>query len=296
MAAPVVVEVPAVSALLAAVVPFLTWIVAMGALYVWRQSVGAVLLWLADQLDRVNVRILTKTFHLFGPLAALLRSVVSRVDRALGAAALWGESRAAALFSFFLTTQVWIAREIADLAVDVFHLTNALALKVAHLAVKQVPGSLVKTTIATVRVVKTVTSLQYKALTARFARLEHRVASLAHASTGAITYPWGRVGTLERKVAGQAKRLTRLEKGALAATAVAAVAVALKRLGLGWARCPNVGRLGKRACSMDTDLLETLLGASLVLTSAISIAQLARELQEPTELVTDALKSLVKEF
>jgi hypothetical protein len=47
---------------------------------------------------------------------------------------------------------------------------------------------------------------------------------------------------------------------------------------------------------MDTDLLESLLGGALLLTSAISLSQLAHELQEPTELVTDAMHRLVREF
>lgn len=163
-------------------------------------------------------------------------------------------------------------------------------------------GTISKTTKVTTTVVKRVTVVQgvtakqLVAVRRDLAALKHRVAALSVAGAGAIALPWPRLGTLERKAAAQAKRLTKVEKrfGALAFAGL--VAAALAKLGAGWIRCSNVRKTGKRVCGMDTDLLETLLGSTLLLTSAISLEQLARELQEPAELVTDAMHKLVREF
>lgn len=131
---------------------------------------------------------------------------------------------------------------------------------------------------------------------ARLRALERRIAHAATATAGAIAKPFPRIGALERKVAAQGKRLTRLEKAALAAVGVGSVALALGRLGLGWLRCNNVKRTGKRVCGMNPDLLDGLLASTLLLTGAISIRTLARELREPTDIAASALGSLVTEL
>lgn len=141
-----------------------------------------------------------------------------------------------------------------------------------------------------------VAKAQFTRIDRRIDGIEARVKAAAIAVPAAVALPFPRIGSLERSARAQAKRLTKVERrfGALAFTAL--VAGALTRLGAGWIRCGNVRKTGKRVCGMDTDLLETLLGGTLLLTSAISLETLAHELQEPAELVTDALHRLVREF
>lgn len=152
------------------------------------------------------------------------------------------------------------------------------------------------TVVKRVTVVQGVTAAQLSRLARRVNQLDARVKAAAIAVPGAIALPFPRIGSLERRAKAQAKRLTKVERrfGALAFTGL--VAAALARLGAGWIRCTNVRKAGKRVCGMDTDLLETLLGSTLLLTSAISLEQLARELQEPAELVTEGMRRLVREF
>ena len=168
----------------------------------------------------------------------------------------------------------------------------------AHRGVKAagVGAKVTTTVVKRTTVVQGVTRAQLARFGRRVARIEARMAAIPLLGAGAIALPFPRIGSLERRAKAQGKRLANVERKLGALTFTALVAAALTKLGAGWLRCTNVRKTGKRVCGMDTDLLETMLGATLLLTSAISLEQLARELQEPTELVTKALHSLVREF
>lgn len=294
MAAPAAPEVPAVGALVAAMGLALVWVASSGMLTVWRRSLGKLLIWLADQLD--TVKFFGK--HIFGFLSSRLRALEKTVDHWLGEAVEWSGKGATVLFRFFIDIQKWMAREIADLAADTYHaltgVTTTTVTKVTkvinHTVVKPINGKL-KVITKTATVMPTLALKRIKTLEAKVVRLSRAV---AHAGTVALPFP--RIGALERKAKAQAARIGRLEKLLLGGVAVGAVWAALRRLGLGWTRCSNVTKTGKRVCGMDPDLLESLLGATLILAGTISLEQLARELQEPAELVTDAMHGLIREF
>lgn len=56
------------------------------------------------------------------------------------------------------------------------------------------------------------------------------------------------------------RRLSRIEKYSLGGLAAGALAIGLARIGLGWARCNNVGRMGRALCRTPGNLLNDLLG------------------------------------
>lgn len=296
MPGPEVAEAPAIGALLASLALVLAYGASTGLLTAWRHSLGNLLTWLADQVDAVRLPKIIGGGHVFGVVASLLRALDRNVDAALGAIVEWSGKGAALFFRWFLSIQLWIVHEIADLATDVWHgLANVEQVTVTRVQ-KVVTHTVTQPITKRVTIVKETGAQALSRLTSRVHALEAQVSRVAHAIPHALPSPFPRIGRLEREAEAQAGRLSRLEKLSLSAAGAAVTLAALKRFGLGWLRCNNVGRLGKRACSLDTDLLESLLGASLLLTSAISIEQLARELQEPTELVTDGLKSLIREF
>src|SRR3954453_16237663 len=119
MAAPAAApEVPALAALLVSMAAALAWAASTGLLQVWRRSLGRLLTWMADNLDKVGLKIATKTIRPLAPLASMLRSMVYTVDHYLGEAAIWSGEAAATFFHYFLALNLWMAREIADLARD----------------------------------------------------------------------------------------------------------------------------------------------------------------------------------
>lgn len=291
MAAPAVPEVPAVAALLAAAASAIVWLVALGMLYVWRRSLGKLLVWMADQLDRASVTILHKSFHIFGPLSKLLRSLEYTVDHYLGEAVVWGERSAATLFSFFITVQVWMAAEIADLATDVWHALRVNTSTITHTITKTITHTVVKPITKTVTVVKATGAAAITRLTKQVHAIDVRLTKAVHAAAHAVAGTLPRIRGLERRVETQGQRLTRLEKAAATAVGAAVVLTALKRLGLGWLRCNNVGKAGKAVCGMDASLLESLLLDAALLSVAFNIETFAKELQgithEAATLITD---------
>lgn len=235
-----------------------------------------------------------------------VRAVSQRVNAVFSAAALRLEGAISKTWHVlaYLIEQtghaIWEATQVGARAlwlVEVKYPLDVLSF-LAHKGV-QAAGAGAKVTNVTVQKIYRTTGVakaQLARLDRRIDALNARVKAAAIAVPGAVALPFPRIGSLERRAKAQAKRLTKVERrfGTLAFAGL--VAAALARLGLGWARCSNVRKAGKRVCGMDTDLLETLLGSTLLLTSAISLETLARELQEPAELVTDAMHRLVREF
>lgn len=71
-----------------------------------------------------------------------------------------------------------------------------------------------------------------------------------------------RVGITSKQMRRLARRIGKLEKATIGLGAVALVATALGRMGLGWLRCPSLGRLGKRFGCGGFALWEALLALS----------------------------------
>jgi len=104
------------------------------------------------------------------------------------------------------------------------------------------------------------------------------------------------LGALNRYAHGALNhRLTRLEERLAGAAITAGAIAALSRIAP-WVRCSNVGKLGRTVCRTETNFLDALLAGSLLIVGTISLAQFARELREPTDLVMDGLEGFVREL
>lgn len=93
----------------------------------------------------------------------------------------------------------------------------------------------------------------------------------------------GRVRAAEDEIASLWERVKGLGVGAVGGAALGALAFALSKLGVSWARCNNVGRVGKNLCGMDQSLLEALLADSLLVLGTLSLAEFAREMVGVTD-------------
>ena len=92
------------------------------------------------------------------------------------------------------------------------------------------------------------------------------------------------------------KRLRHLERIGVGAIGVGALAMALGRLRLGWLRCRNVGRVGRRVCGMDASLLESLLLDSFAVLSVVSVVEFANDLRAVEDEALTIMGRLVREF
>ncbi len=92
-------------------------------------------------------------------------------------------------------------------------------------------------------------------------------------------------------------RWIRAHPAAIASTAfTGAIAWALARLGIGWARCNTWNKLGKGWCGMNPTMLESLISGALVVAGSISIVELAKECQAFESTAEDGLKFFVREL
>lgn len=130
----------------------------------------------------------------------------------------------------------------------------------------------------------------------RWLRRHQKGLAAAIAGAGAITLPWGGAGRLERKVAGQAKRLGRLEKITAGLGVVALIFSALRRLG--W-KCMPGRKTGRAVCgleSLDAGLLESLLADAVAVLSITSVVEFAKALQVVEDEAVGVLGHLIREF
>ena len=137
---------------------------------------------------------------------------------------------------------------------------------------------------------KTVTII--RPVQARVVRVTKYVAARTSAVAGELEHviEWdlprlrARTKALEDRV-GKLARSLRKEVPVLAGLSfVAAVAAVLARLGLSWARCNNVGKVGKSVCGMNPSLLESLLADSLLVVGSLSLVEFAEEMVGVTDL------------
>jgi hypothetical protein len=105
-----------------------------------------------------------------------------------------------------------------------------------------------------------------------------------------------RVKTLEDELGKLWNRVRGLSPSIIGGIAVGALAVALGRLGLGWARCSNVGKVGRRICGLDQNLLESLLLDTLAIVGTVSLIEFIRDAQAIEAVALDALGGFIREF
>lgn len=106
----------------------------------------------------------------------------------------------------------------------------------------------------------------------------------------------GRVREAEDEIGRLWDRVRGLSRPAIGGLALGALTFALGRLGIGWARCSNVGKVGRSLCGMNPDLLESLLAGAVVVASPISVVELAKAAQKFTSEAEDGLRWFVREL
>lgn len=106
----------------------------------------------------------------------------------------------------------------------------------------------------------------------------------------------GRVREAEDEIAKLWDRVRGITLPSAIGLGVGAVAAILARLGLGWTRCSNVGKVGRNICGMNTDLLDALLAGALVVASPISVVELTKAAQAFTGEAVTGLRWFVREL
>lgn len=265
------------------------FIVCLSMQQAWRKTLGVLLIDLANLLDKASVNVGVRRIHLFGPLTSALRGLEKSVDHALGAAAIFCEHKATALFQLLRTLLVQLVDELRDLARSTEH---ALGLA-PTITLGQIRKQIAAAEAYAARRLKTVEAQLHGEADRLFGKARHGIDVLTKRLD--VTIPKriaraeARVGALEHEIHGLRGRAGRIEALLGIGAITTLVGTALARMGLRWLRCGNVRKAGESVCKMDSNLLESLLVDAAALTVAFDLVTFAKEVQAITGTVADEI-------
>jgi hypothetical protein len=264
---------PAIGEAVVAASLFLAWLVAFGLLFVYRSTLGAIALGLANRIEGIGISTRIGSIHPFGPLADAIRFVDNEIRDGLGWAVANTERAASWLFHTATAQIRAIGDTVGGLAYDLSHaLDRTVTVTIPHaVGVAERRG----------------------------ARALGKVRALAVATAATIAHELpkihGRLRSGERVMERLGRRVKRLEKAFAPAAFAALVVAAFVRLGLGVLRCPRFLKAAKRTCGMDPSLLESMLLDTTMILGAISLVEFAHELQSVVEPVESGIRHLIRE-
>lgn len=294
-AVPVISEAVLGIATLAAV---LVCIVCLGLREGWDHTIGYGLRWVANQIEDVGVDVGGwLSVHPFGFVADVFRSVDHHVSHALAVAALNSEKAVAWLWHMTGRLFWWSVHETKHLAIDTWH-------SLEHFAVTTIPDAAKWARREAVEVARRITHEEAALRRAADARIGH----LAHvaeadalhgirAAEHALDWSEAQVGALGRDLTGLKARVEALAHRLSPAALVALIgATIFTEFGLGWLRCHNVGRAGKRLCGLGVDAIDALLLGTLAVEGAVSLVGITNELVDLADEIVPTVTGFFSEL
>lgn len=263
--------------------------------WVYRYTLGAAIVALARAIGSIRLPGFLGGGRILGFAADELLKVDHAIAHALGVGiaamqATWNEC-----VSYTATAVHWIGKEIASLSHDTAQAIEGLHVQQITNVYKRVnPGLAHK-----VGVLAAAVATLERRLTHAVGREAHVAKVKAQAVERAVAVPdvgalprvIPRVGHLEREIADALARAKELARRFGPAALLGTIAFALGRLGITWARCSNVNKLGKRACGMNPDLLESLLADTLLIAGTVSLVEFAEGMQGVTAEVAPLIRT-----
>ncbi len=149
-------------------------------------------------------------------------------------------------FGKMIELSQWTAITVERLASDTWHGLTHRVQTVTHTITERIVHTVVKPITRTVTATAGISRATYNTLAHRVSALQAQVRHIAATLPHDIALAPARVGITAKQLRRLSRRLTRVEELTVGLGAVALVGAALGRLGLGWLRCPALGRIGKK--------------------------------------------------
>lgn len=275
-------------------------LIARGAGWIWKQAGGGDITDPVTKAHQVLSDALGRAADAIGDAVAMSWNVLTDIVKDTGWA-IWNLGVALDRLRAFVTDIPALAKMIVG--------TSAFALAVKSIArglsdtiyrtntiVKQIASPMTSPVGAAIRVVTRIDRVALARLrewtTTKVKALE---AAIAHAGAQALPLPGTAIADLRDAWHRLARRLGKLERGALPYIASAVFVATLSRFGLNWLRCDRVKAAGKGVCRMDADGLAALLAGTTVIAGSISLRQLAGELSATMDEAAGYLIGFVRE-
>lgn len=280
----------------------LALIVLIGLSFAYRYTFGAMLQALVLALSVIRLPSIAGFGgqRIFGPIADGLDKLDHTIRHAIGRGIEDMQAAWNSCVSYTATAVRWVGQEIASISHDtaqaieglhVQSITNVYKTVAPHVA--HPLGALAATVAA---LAARVAHVEHRANTWAHARVVHVYRTIALPGIGAIPRTIPKVGQLERELDHVAGRVRDIAKRLAPAAVAGLVVAAIGRLGFGWVRCSKVGRVGKSVCGLNENLLQGLLADALLIASAISIVEFAKELQAVEGEVVSGIRKAVREI
>jgi len=274
----------------------LTFLVALGLCLLARQLIGGMLSGIASLVGHIPL--------LGGVTSAGIHKIEQSVTHALGTQAAGLQARIGGVYHSAARLVEETGQKIEDayrliggvagiLEVfvpyrEVLALYHALAKAVARLhgSTKEQTKAINATTHTVTHVIKRIDTVQVR----------------AQAIPADVVIPRdlsglrGRVREAEHEIGRLWDRVRGIAPGVVGGLALGALTFALGRLGLGWARCSNVGKVGRRICGLDQNLLESLLLDTIAIVGTVSVVEFIRDAQAVENVALGALGGFIREF
>lgn len=249
----------------AALFTFMACIVCIGLREAWGHTIGWGLRWVAGKIRGVAISgpFGLGSFHPLAFLADALEIIDHNIAHALATAALNTEKATVYLWHMTAVVFWWSVHETKSLALDTWHALH-------HTVTVTVPDAAKWARREAIRRAETLVHREAAVRRAADHELRHlaRVAeadaiSAEHAAAHALDWSESQVGHIGREIEGIRARLRRLEHRFTQAAVVGLVIAALGTLGLGFLRCPNFKRMGKKyGCGLWSGLESLLVAAA----------------------------------
>lgn len=296
-------EIPAAGLFLVSLVAFFAWLMLLGLRFGIATPIAALLRWMGKKVSWIP--------FVGGITESAIFAATQFVDDALANAALAVERVGVRFLHDAFKITVWVADSLYDLAdatasaleTLVTHTIPAAVKAVGHPIAQRLDGidarirSVEREALAELRVGIDRLTRRGEQLTRA---LEARIAAATGALAGKVAgelgdvrgWVSGELGTFKRTVN---RRLTKTEE-AVGIAALTGTVLAIIARRMPWFRCSNVGKFGKGLCKADTRFVDGLLDGAILLASAISIVELAKECQDFTDEVEAGIRFFVKEI
>jgi hypothetical protein len=262
---------PALAETVVAMGLFLAFIVAWGLLTVYRSTLGAIALAIADRIEGVGISTRIGSIHPLGPLADAIRWADAQIDNGLGFAVRNTQRGGTILFQLVTRQLRAIGDTIGGFAYDVsaaLHRIDTVTIpNVTHSVYVRLHGEIV----------------DWRGYTRRnLRRLDREVAAVGAIAAATL----GQLGWMRTRV--------RRIEGLLAPAVFAGlVGKSLNKLGLRWIRCPSLNRIERRHGCAPWRLLELLLATTVPALVLGNVCQLVKYAEAGAVAVEPSLSKLV---
>ncbi len=258
----------------------------------WRATFGPFLNWLGDLGLSFGTRLGHVAIHPFG----FAHTINTNVQKFLSASVAMAEKSFVRLLNIVVEPYLLIVGVTLALGLTAYEGFEALWHAVTHTAPSVARDTLWRPTVRAIQHSLQSIDARIRSLAHQMQALAAHVAHIAASIPHAIPQVIPRLGRLEKTAVDYTRLYKWMKRNATKILVGGALATALARIGLGWIRCRNMSRVGKRVCGVNPSWIDEFLAGTLLIVGANSFEEFVKEAQAGYDLGIEGLQLFIREF